>query len=256
MDFSGDIGYWQRRVGESPEGAVRRSAVFEVLAPRSQSNVLDVGCGGGQLLRELAFAVAPNGRAVGIDISDDQLAAARECCGGVPCAELFNANVCELAWEDGTFDAVSSILTLEYVSDVDLALSEIRRVMRRGGRVAFVSLLWDAYRFHGAEAELNERIIDAFRAQCPHQMLPTEMPHRMAAVGLAGVSQRPLAFYNGTMHENAYAYWASKLIAAFATTQGVGEDEAQRWLDQLSQADQDGRFGFVSVPILTIGTAV
>ena len=78
----------------------------------------------------------------------------------------------------------------------------------------------------------------------------------MAAVGLDGVSQRPLAFYNGTLHENAYAYWASKIVAAFATTQGVREDDARGWLDQLAQADQDGRFGFVSVPVLTIGTAV
>jgi SAM-dependent methyltransferase len=256
LDFGADTSHWQRRAGECPDGTVRRLAVFEVLAPRAQSQVLDIGCGGGQLMRDLALAVAPNGRAVGIDVSDDQLEAARKFCADAPCAEFFNADVCELAWEDGTFDAASSIQTLEYVADIDRALKEIRRVVRQGSRVAFVSVLWDAYQYYGAEAELNGRVLDAFRAHCPHQMLPLELPRRMVTAGLDGVSQRPLTIYNGSLHENAYAYYASRFVAAFVTTQGIKEDEAQGWLDQLSRADQEGRFGFVSVPVLTIGTAV
>ena len=256
MDFSADTSLWQRRAGECPDGTVRRSAVFEVLAPRAGSQILDIGCGGGQLMRDLALAVAPNGRAVGIDVSDDQLEAARKFCSDAPCAEFFNADVCELSWEDGTFDAVSSIQTLEYIADVDRALKEIRRVVKQGSRVAFISVLWDAYRFHGAEPELNGRVLEAFRAHCPHQMLPLEMPRKMVAAGLSGVTQRPLTIYNSSLHENAYAYCASRFVAAFVTTQGIGEAEAQDWLGQLEQANQDGCFGFVSVPVLTTGTAV
>ena len=207
-------------------------------------------------MRDLALAVAPNGRAMGIDVSDDQLEAARKFCSDAPCAEFFNADVCELSWEDGTFDAVSSIQTLEYIADVDRALKEIRRVVRQGSRVAFISVLWDAYQFHGAETKLNGRVLEAFRAHCPHQMLPLEMPQRMVAAGLSGVAQRPFTIYNSSLHENSYAYCASRFVAAFVTTQGIGEAEAQNWLDQLAQADQDGRFGFVSVPVLTTGTAV
>ncbi len=32
MDFSGDIGLWQRKIAEGPEGTARRMAVFEALA--------------------------------------------------------------------------------------------------------------------------------------------------------------------------------------------------------------------------------
>lgn len=255
MDFAADTSHWQRRAGECPDGTTRRLAAFEILAPRSQSRVLDIGCGGGQLMRDLALAVAPSGRAVGIDVSDDQLEAARTLCADAPCAEFFNADVCELAWEDGFFDAASSIQTLEYVADVDRALKEVRRVLRLGGRVAFISVLWDAYQFHGAEPDLNGRVLDAFRAHCPHQMLPLEMPKRMLNAGLDGVSQRPLTIYNSSFHENTYAYCASRFVAAFVVTQGIVEDEVRDWLDQLSRADQNGQFGFVSVPVLTMGTA-
>ncbi len=47
-----------------------------------------------------------------------------------------------------------------------------------------------------------------------------------------------------------------KLVAAFAIGQGVPEEDAKRWLEQLDQADKEGRFGFVSVPVLTTATAI
>ncbi len=78
----------------------------------------------------------------------------------------------------------------------------------------------------------------------------------MAAVGLDGASQRTLAFLNRALHENCLAYWAAKIVAAFAVSQGVSEEDARKWLEQLERADREGRFGFVSVPVLTLGTAV
>jgi hypothetical protein len=87
-------------------------------------------------------------------------------------------------------------------------------------------------------------------------MLPMELPRRLAAAGFGGVLRRPIAFLNGALHENAYALWASKVAAAFGVGQGIPEEDTARWLDQLAEADREGRFGFVSVPVLTTATAI
>ncbi len=256
MDFSGDIGLWQRKVAEGPEGIARRMAVFEALAIESGQAVLDLGCGGGHLVRELALAVGDGGRAVGLDMSAEQLGAARALCAGLPAAELTEGDAADLSFEDGAFDGLASIQTLEYVPDVDGALAEARRVLKPGGKAAFVSVLWDHWRFHGADPELNDRMLDVWRAHCSHQMLPIEMPRRLTATGFGGVVRRPIAFFNGALHENAFALWASKFAAAFAIGQGFPEEDARRWQEQLDQADKEGRFGFVSVPVLTTATAI
>lgn len=255
MDFEGDIGLWQRRVGQTPEGVSRRSSVFGALDPQPGERILDVGCGGGHLLRELALAVTPGGTAVGIDVNQDQIGAAREYCADVANAEVLQADVLELQLDDHSFDGVSSIQVLEYISAIDEALREIRRMMKRGGRAAFLSVLWDTFRFHGADPTLNERMMEAFRAHCPHQMLPAEMSGRMPTAGMEVVEQRPVAFFNGAMHENAIGFWASRIVAAFSRTQGVAAEDAETWLHQLAAADQAGRYGFVSVAILTVGRA-
>ena len=256
MDFSGDVGLWQRKITEGPEGVARRMAVFSALAVESGHSVLDLGCGGGHLVREIALAVGNGGRAVGLDMSAAQLDAARTVCVGLPAAELIEGDATKMSFEDASFDSIASIQALEYIADVDRALAEARRVLKPGGKAAFVSVLWEHWRFHGADADLNDQMLDAWRAHCPHQMLPLEMPHRLSAAGFGGVTREPIAFFNGALHENAFALWAAKIVAAFAIGQGVAEKDAARWQDQLTQADRQGRFGFVSVPVLTKATAI
>ena len=255
MDFGGELGLWQRNIAESLEGTARRLAVFEALAVNTGQAVLDLGCGGGHLVRDLALAVGDSGRVVGLDTSSDQLESAGALCAGLSAVELREGDATDLPFEDASFDSLASIQMLEYVPDVDAAIAEIRRVLKPGGKAVLVSVLWDHWRFHGAEAELNDRMHDIWREHCSHQMLPMELPAKLIAAGFNGVAQRPIAFMNGTMHANAFARWAAKLVATFAIAKGVAEQDAAGWLDQLEKADSEGRFGFVSVPVLTTATA-
>ena len=59
-----------------------------------------------------------------------------------------------------------------------------------------------------------------------------------------------------TMHNDAFARWTSKTIAAFVIGNGMSEDDVSLWLRQLEEADGDGRFGFVSMSVLTTGVAI
>ncbi|MGA1757865.1 MAG: hypothetical protein ACO391_08965, partial [Pseudomonadales bacterium] len=58
-------------------------------------------------------------------------------------------------------------------------------------------------------------------------------------------------FLNTSLHENAFAYFASEVITRFAQSQGISQDEIDEWRKQLTQSEAEGRFGFVSMPVLT-----
>ena len=83
-----------------------------------------------------------------------------------------------------------------------------------------------------------------------------EIPTKLEAARFDGIVQKPIAFMNNTMHENAFSLWAAKLVAAFAVGNGIDKKEAASWLEQLDTADTEGRFGFVSVPVLTTAIAI
>jgi SAM-dependent methyltransferase len=90
---------------------------------------LDLGCGDGRLTRELDAAELTAG-----DVSPVALARAARRLPGARVAEL--EPDAPLPFEDGSFDLVLCAETIEHVRDVQLFLSEIRRVLRPGGTLA------------------------------------------------------------------------------------------------------------------------
>ncbi len=238
------------------EGVGRRKVMIESLAVESGQIILDLGCGGGYQVRDLALAVGSEGRVTGADPSSDQLDAAREYCSDLDNIEFVEESGTDLSFSDDTFDSVTSTNVLEYINDVDSTISEIRRVLRKGGRYCTTSVLWDHVRFHGPEPVLNNKIHKVFREHCIHQMLPLELPRKLQENGFSGISSMSLSFLNQTMHNNAFAKWFSILMAKFATSEGMPGDDVAEWQKQLEEADREGRFGFVSFPVLTTGVAV
>jgi arsenite methyltransferase len=96
---------------------------------------LDVGCGPGTVTASLARAAGPDGLALGLDISEAMLARAVRIEAG-PQIGFLRADAQRLPLRDETVDAAVSIAVLQLVPDPALALAEMARVLRAGGRLA------------------------------------------------------------------------------------------------------------------------
>jgi SAM-dependent methyltransferase len=96
--------------------------------------ILDIGCGPGNITRDLAARVAP-GRVVGLDRSEDVIerAMADDETGAV---EFVTGDVYALDFEDGSFDVVHAHQVLQHLSDPVAALAEMMRVAGADGLVA------------------------------------------------------------------------------------------------------------------------
>jgi ubiquinone/menaquinone biosynthesis C-methylase UbiE len=113
--------------------------VIALANPQPGERVLDVACGTGALTRVVAQSVGPNGRVVGLDLSPEMLAEARKI--------TFDASsVAPIEWREGdasatpfdseTFDIVFCNFGLMFFPDRVIALKEIRRVLKKDGRLA------------------------------------------------------------------------------------------------------------------------
>ncbi len=94
--------------------------------------ILDVGCGGGWLVREVASR-APQGRAIGMDISDEMVAHARAASANAPNAEFILGSVDAIPREANSFDKIISVESSYYWPDPAAGIREIFRVLRPGG---------------------------------------------------------------------------------------------------------------------------
>ncbi len=104
---------------------------------RRDARVLDLGCGGGHA----AFAVAPQvGEVVAYDLSRDMLAAvaAEAKRRGLANIATRQGPAEHLPFADGEFDLVMTRFSMHHWSDLGVALTEARRVVKSAGRAVFI----------------------------------------------------------------------------------------------------------------------
>jgi ubiquinone/menaquinone biosynthesis C-methylase UbiE len=105
-------------------------SLLDAVGAKSGQRALDLCCGHGNVSEAL---VSRGCHVVGVDFSPAMLALARE---RVPAATLMEADAQHLPFEDAKFDVVVSNFGMPHVPDQPRALSEVRRVLRPGGRFA------------------------------------------------------------------------------------------------------------------------
>src|SRR5229473_5778385 len=88
--------------------------------------ILDVGCGTGEDVGELAQLVGRKGRAVGVDISESMISEARD--RGMKLefpVEFKIGDACQLDFESQSFDSCRSERCLQHVENPSAAISEL-----------------------------------------------------------------------------------------------------------------------------------
>jgi len=112
--------------------------LLDLVEPKPGEHVLDLACGTGILARLVAQRIGKSGRVVGLDLNQGMLVVARSVSPS-DAIEWHEASALSLPFEPGSFDVVVCQQGLQFFPDRPLALAEMRRVLRRGGRVGISS---------------------------------------------------------------------------------------------------------------------
>jgi len=105
---------------------------------------IDVCCGSGDIALRLADAVGPSGQVVGLDFAAAQLRVAAEKESKHPSGYALSpiswvqGDALDLPYPDASFDGATIGYGLRNVADIPLALSELARVLKPGGKAAVV----------------------------------------------------------------------------------------------------------------------
>ena len=103
-----------------------------------EDRVLDIGCGDGAILANMAMQFPTSNELYACDISEVALRLARARFKNLHIsANAICADVLSLPFPDNHFDKITVFGVLEHVRDVDIALSQIHRVLKKTGEVVF-----------------------------------------------------------------------------------------------------------------------
>ncbi|MBR2813100.1 MAG: class I SAM-dependent methyltransferase [Reyranella sp.] len=196
-------GRWRRsRLGRITD-TLEECLILDLLRPVNGLDVLDLGCGDGELASRLARRGA---RVTGLDADPRMLIAAHRR-AEMESVELtlVRGSVDALPFPDASFDRVVAVTVLCFVRDADRAVAEMARVLRPGGHVLIGDLgrwsLWAAIR--RIRGWLGAATWKAARFRTARELRALATAHALVVHGL-----------RGSIYYPPYE-WAASLLARF-----------------------------------------
>ncbi|AOW10019.1 class I SAM-dependent methyltransferase [Flavobacterium gilvum] len=111
--------------------------IIKLISPKNDAIVLDVAAGTGEPGLTIASHLN-GGKVISTDLAEGMLEVAQENAKkrGIKNFETIVCDVCELPFADNTFDAISCRFGFMFFPDMQLAIKEMTRVLKPGGKIA------------------------------------------------------------------------------------------------------------------------
>ncbi|CZF79276.1 Malonyl-[acyl-carrier protein] O-methyltransferase [Grimontia celer] len=152
---------FQRRVGH---------LLMEMNTDWQDKTVIDLGCGTGYFTKQM---LALGADMVALDLSDKMLEQAKVRCGDS--VNYISADAESLPLADNSVDVAFSSLALQWCHDLSVPISELKRVVKPGGKILFTTLL------EGSLEELKQ----AWRKVNGQSHVNTFLSHKQVNIALA-----------------------------------------------------------------------
>lgn len=223
-----------------PTAQSYKDIMMEQLTLQEGATILDVGCGTGQDTLDLAQAVGPQGRVIGVDHSATMLetARARAAQAQLP-VEYVLADATQLPFAEASFDGCQASRVLAHLREPEQALAEMMRVARPGARIVVADGDLDLIALDIPDRSLARKMIHAACDQMTQGWMGRQMPRLFRAAGLSALR------VEGRLMPLDYAFFqmAFRGILQRAQVAGaVSEEDLARFWQELSQAEQEQRF--------------
>ncbi|HEX5995148.1 MAG TPA: methyltransferase domain-containing protein [Jiangellales bacterium] len=222
-----------------PGADTLRQRSYDLLALPADSAVVDVGCGTGRVVAELAER---GFHAIGVDISADMVEHARQ---RWPHADVRVGDAHQLPIPDASVAGYRADKVFHELADPDLALAEARRVLTPGGAIVLVGQDWDTFVIDADDRALTRTIVHARADTIPNPLAARRYRNLLQA---AGFRDPAVEVHTAVLTDTAMLPILLGLGSAAAAAGAITSEQAEAWAAEQQQRAQSGRM-FLAIPL-------
>ena len=234
-----------------------RPEMEPLIAPagiESGQAVLDFGCGPGWLAIELARRVGPKGQIDAVDLNQEFLARAAQHATEEGVGDRIRFQRIEgdrIPLDDHSVDRAVTKNVLEYVTDLNATLVELRRVLRPGGRLHVIDSDWGMLAVEPLGAERIAELFAAASLAYKTPLIGRKLYGAMRAAGFTDVRIQVLASADTRGHFSPILF----NMASYARASGrIESSKIDALLAELDQALAGGTYLLVLPQFLVTGS--
>lgn len=226
-------------VDEVPGAVQLRQRSYELLGVVPGKAVVDVGCGAGRAVGELAQLRA---RAIGFDTDETMVAAAR---GRWPAADFRIADAYDLPIGDGEADGYRAEKMYHELEDPARAIDEAKRVLAPGGRAVLIGQDWDMLVIDAEDAGLTRAIVQARADMVPGPRTARRYRNLLLEAGFREVA---VEVHAGIFTDSTMLPMLVGIAEAACSIGAIERDRADAWVAEQENRAARGRL-FLAVPM-------
>jgi ubiquinone/menaquinone biosynthesis C-methylase UbiE len=226
-------------VDSTPGAAELRSRSYELLDLASATAVVDVGCGAGRAVAEIAERSV---RMVGVDVSEPMIAVARR---RWPGRDFRLGSAYALPLGEGEVAGYRADKVFHELDDPERALVEARRVLAVGGRIVLIGQDWDSFVIDSDDAALTRTIVHARADLTANPRAARRYRNLLLDTGFRDVTvEAHTAVFTDTMMLPMLTGFAD----AACSTGAITRDRADTWITEQTERAAAGRL-FLAIPL-------
>jgi len=242
------LGEYLDRVRALPAVLAAKRESFALLGAAAGRHLLDLGCGQGEDVQELAQIVGAGGRVVGIDKSEVLIGRARRAAPPeLSWIEFRSADANALPFPDASFDGCRADRTIQHVADADVALAELARVTRPGGAIVVSEMLNRLESAGDRPDPIAREVLGRFWSEEERrEWIGFLIPPLLQRAGFTEIQLHRQTARLTSFADMVLLLQLRELCDAAVTAQALERADARAWLGNLERDFAEGRIGLES----------
>ena len=234
-----------------------KQRTYERMQIHSGDWVLDVGCGAGADTVPLTALVGEHGRVIGVDFDRIMLVRARhgaEAAGVEDRVRHICSDATQLPLFSNSFDACRSERLFQHLSHPEIALAEMLRVIKPGGRLVVLDTDHGTWSVDTPEKDI-ERRLSRFKADhFGHNGYAGRQLYRLfQQAGLKDVTCEIISGYFTNYELVRFMFMLDEVEPAAVKAGVISGEELMRWRASLEGAARGGYFFCSESMVLAVG---